>query len=44
MQRVHSRLMQAAKMQLKQEYPDLQFKIEELNALRDANGLYYKPD
>jgi hypothetical protein len=43
-QRVHSRLMEAAKMQLKQEYPGLQFKIDELNALRDANGLYYKPD
>ncbi len=43
-QRVHSTLMQAAKMQLKTEYPDLQFKIEELNALQDANGLYYKPD
>lgn len=43
-QRVHSRLMQAAKMQLKQEYPDLQAKIEELQELRKANGLYYKPD
>lgn len=44
LQRVHSKLMQQAKMQLKQEYPDLQAKIEELDTLRDANGLYYKPD
>ena len=44
LQNIHSKMMSAAKQQLKTEYPDLQFKIEELNALRDANGLYYKPD
>jgi len=43
-QRVHSKLMGAAKLQLKDEFPGLSAKIEELDALRDANGLYYKPD
>lgn len=44
LQRVHSEIMSKAKQQLKLEFPDLQMKIDELNALRDANGLYYKPD
>ena len=43
-QRVHSRYMDDAKKQLKVEQPRLQAKIDELQELRKANGLYYKPD
>lgn len=42
-QRVHSRFMDVAKKQLIQEDPVLQAKIAELQELRKANGLYYKP-
>ncbi len=42
-QRVHSRFMDAAKKQLINEEPSLQAKIMELQELRKANGLYYKP-
>jgi hypothetical protein len=43
-QRVHSQFMDMAKKQLLQEDPTLQIKIDELEELRKANGLYYKPD
>ena len=43
-QRVHSKFMDVAKNQLKAEQPRLQAKIDELQELRKANGLYYKPD
>jgi len=43
-QRVHSKYMDAAKNQLKAEDPRLQIKIDELQELKKANGLYYKPD
>jgi hypothetical protein len=43
-QRVHSKYMDAAKNQLKLEDPRLQIKIDELQELRKANGLYYKPE
>ena len=43
-QRVHSKYMDVAKNQLKAEQPRLQAKIDELQELRKANGLYYKPD
>jgi len=42
-QRVHSRFMDVAKKQLLQEDPALKAKIDELQELRKANGLYYKP-
>ena len=42
-QRVHSRFMDVAKKQLIQEDPALKAKIDELQELRKANGLYYKP-
>ena len=42
-QSVHSKYMQAAQNQLKQEDPALQARIFELEELRKANGLYYKP-
>jgi len=42
-QRVHSKYMNAAKDQLKIEEPSLQSKIDELEELKKANGLYYKP-
>lgn len=42
-QSVHSKYMQAAQSQLKQEDPALQARIAELQELRKANGLYYKP-
>jgi len=42
-QRIHSRLMDAAKKQLITEDPALKAKIDELQELRKANGLYYKP-
>ena len=42
-QSVHSKYMQAAQGQLKQEDPALQARIAELQELRKANGLYYKP-
>jgi hypothetical protein len=42
-QRVHSRFMDVAKKQLINEDPALQAKIAELQELRKANGLYYKP-
>ena len=43
-QRVHSKFMDAAKNMLKFEDTGLQVKIDELNELRKANGLYYKPN
>jgi hypothetical protein len=43
-QQVHSKYMDMAKMKLKAEFPDLSAKIGELDELRKANGLYYKPD
>lgn len=43
-QRVHSKLMDAAKKMLKIEEPTLQAKIDELEELRKDNGLYYKPN
>jgi hypothetical protein len=43
-QRVHSKYMDEAKRLLKIEQPRLQIKIDELQELRKANGLYYKPD
>ena len=43
-QSVHSKYMDAAKRQLKTEDPTLSAKILELDELRKANGLYYKPD
>ena len=43
-QRVHSKFMDAAKNQLKSEDPRLQIRIDELQELRKANGLYYKPN
>lgn len=43
-QQVHSKYMDMARMKLKQEFPDLSAKIGELDELRKANGLYYKPD
>jgi hypothetical protein len=43
-QRVHSKYMDVAKNQLKAEQPRLLGKIDELQELRKANGLYYKPD
>ncbi len=42
-QSVHSKYMDAAKRQLKTEDPTLSAKILELDELRKANGLYYKP-
>ncbi|NBT75677.1 MAG: hypothetical protein EBT15_06875 [Betaproteobacteria bacterium] len=42
-QRIHSRFMDVAKKQLIQEDPALKAKIDELQELRKANGLYYKP-
>ena len=42
-QSVHSKYMDEAKRQLKVEQPRLQVKIDELQELRKANGLYYKP-
>lgn len=42
-QRVHSRFMDVAKQQLLNEDPALKAKIDELQELRKANGLYYKP-
>jgi hypothetical protein len=42
-QRVHSKFMDAAKKQLLSEDPTLRAKIDELDELRKANGLYYKP-
>jgi hypothetical protein len=42
-QSVHSKYMQAAQGQLKQEDPALQARIAEMVELRKANGLYYKP-
>jgi hypothetical protein len=36
--------MDAAKQQLKQEDPNLTAKTMELQELRKAQGLYYKPD
>ena len=42
-QSVHSKYMQAAQNQLKQEDPGLQARIFELEEMRKANGLYYKP-
>jgi hypothetical protein len=42
-QMVHSKYMDAARKQLIQEDPTLQAKIFELQELRRANGLYYKP-
>jgi len=43
-QSVHSKFMQAAKDKLKMEDPLLRAKIDELQELRKAHGLYYKPD
>ena len=43
-QSVHSKYMDAAKRQLKTEDPTLSAKILELDELRKANGLYYKPN
>jgi len=43
-QRVHSKYMDEAKRLLKIEQPRLQIKIDEIQELRKANGLYYKPD
>lgn len=43
-QSVHSKFMQAAKDKLKMEDPVLRAKIDELQELRKAHGLYYKPD
>lgn len=42
-QLVHSKYMDAARKQLIQEDPLLQAKIFELEELRRANGIYYKP-
>ena len=42
-QRIHSRFMDVAKKQLINEDPALKAKIDELQELRKANGLYYKP-
>jgi hypothetical protein len=36
--------MDEAKRLLKIEQPRLQIKIDEIQELRKANGLYYKPD
>jgi len=41
---VHNEIMDAAKIKLLRDEPDLQLKIDELKRLRDINGLYYKPD
>jgi hypothetical protein len=43
-QSVHSKFMDLAKKQLISEDPDLQAKIADLQEMRKANGLYYKPD
>lgn len=43
-QSVHSKFMQLAKQQLLAEDPQLQAKILDLQEMRKANGLYYKPD
>ena len=43
-QSVHSRYMDAARQQLKQEDSTLTSKTMELQELRKAQGLYYKPD
>jgi hypothetical protein len=43
-QSVHSKFMELAKTQLKAEDPELAAKIAELQEMRKANGLYYKPD
>jgi len=42
-QDVHSKYMKEAREQLKREDPALQARIAELQELRKANGLYYKP-
>jgi hypothetical protein len=42
-QSVHSKYMDAAKKQLISEDPLLQARLFELDELRRANGLYYKP-
>lgn len=42
-QSAHGKLMDAARAQLKTEDPDLDAKIFELDELRKANGLFYKP-
>lgn len=42
-QLVHSKYMDAAKKMLIAEDPALQAKLAELEALRKANGIYYKP-
>jgi hypothetical protein len=42
-QRVHSKYMDAAKNQLLAEDPQLRAKIAELEELRKAHGVYYKP-
>lgn len=43
-QMVHSKYMDMAKQKLTAEDPRLQQKIFEIEELRKANGLYYKPD
>lgn len=43
-QRVHSKFMDLARKQLISEDPTLAMKLEELQEMRKANGLYYKPD
>lgn len=43
-QAVHSKFMDEAKRRLKAEDPTLQVKINDLQEMRKANGLYYKPD
>lgn len=42
-QSVHSKYMDAAKKMLEQRDPGLQAKLMELEELRRANGIYYKP-
>jgi hypothetical protein len=42
-QRLHSKYMNIAKMQLMSEDPGIEAKIIELNELRQAHGNYYKP-
>lgn len=44
LQRVHSKLMEAAKMQLKTEDPDLRLKIEALNRSQEIPGLKFNLD
>jgi len=43
-QSVHSKFMDEAKRRLKAEDPDLTARIGDLQEMRKANGLYYKPD